>query len=282
MPQKDVILVNIGKNLDTVFVRIPAGKFIMGSSKSGNTFYEEFSNEIEMPQREIFLREFWMGKYPVTNREFFEFVNQDKYQSKDIHNRDDAYWANGELNKPDHPVTGVTWNDAQAFCAWASNKSGMLIRLPTEAEWEKAARGTDGRIFPWGNKFDPSKKIANGGTWHSDSTSPVGSFSPYGDSPYECADMMGNVDEWTSTLFAKYPYDENDGRESAITPAKEYTPFSLSDFDYFKANKHNRVYRGGCFDSKGFDHLRCAHRAFEDAGHRFSFNGFRVCFSVKS
>ena len=120
MAQKDITIVNIGKNIDLVFVRIPAGKFIMGSSKSGNTVYEEFSNEIEMPQHQISLPEFWMGKYPVTNRQFIEFVNRDGYQSKDTHNRSEQYWAKGELIEPDHPVTGVTWNDAQAFCKWVS------------------------------------------------------------------------------------------------------------------------------------------------------------------
>ncbi len=106
-------------------------------------------------------------------------------------------------DKADHPVVTVSWHDAQAFCKWA----GVL--LPTEAEWEKAARGTDGRMWPWGND-KPTKDHCNFNGNVGDTT-PAGSY-PKGVSPYGCLDMAGNVWEWTSSLRRPYPYDGKDGR----------------------------------------------------------------------
>jgi len=117
-------------------------------------------------------------------------------------------------------VVNITWHDAVAYCQWLSEATGKPYRLPTEAEWEKAARSSDGRRYPWGNEFDQNKcntKEAGLGT-----TTPVGQYSPDGDSPYGCADMAGNVWEWTQSLWGenpyepdfKYPYDPTDGREN--------------------------------------------------------------------
>src|SRR5690606_17447059 len=116
-----------------------------------------------------------------------------------------------------HPVVNVTWHDALAFCQWAG------VRLPTEAEWEKAARGTDGRIWPWGGN-EPTDKLCNFNMNVGDTT-PVGAY-PAGASPYGCLDMAGNVWEWTISLWGKdankpdygYPYDPNDGREAPDAP----------------------------------------------------------------
>jgi formylglycine-generating enzyme required for sulfatase activity len=109
-------------------------------------------------------------------------------------------------------VVKVSWHDAVAFCDWLSRETKRPFRLPTEAEWEKAARGTDGRIYPWGDD-PPDENLCNFNNNVGDAT-PIGRYSPQGDSPYRCADMAGNVWEWCHSLFIRpYPYQAGDGRE---------------------------------------------------------------------
>ncbi len=106
-------------------------------------------------------------------------------------------------SKEDHPVVNVTWHDAVAYCKWLAGVTGKAYRLPSEAEWEKAARGTDGRIYPWGDEWHRMRCNASGGK--RGGTTRVGNYSPLGDSPYGCADMVGNVCEWTRSLYRVYP-----------------------------------------------------------------------------
>jgi formylglycine-generating enzyme required for sulfatase activity len=190
----------------------------------------------------------------------------------------------GVLN---HPVVYVTWYDALAYCDWLGGRlralapeyagragnpatsvfwqgiarKELVVSLPSEAEWEKAARGDNGRIYPWGDKFDPV--LANTSEIGLGRTSPVGCF-PGGASPYGVLDMAGNVWEWTRSLWGKnfskpeykYPYDPDDGRED----------LGLRDL---------RVLRGGSFDY--FRRLaRCAYRDRHDPDHRFDYRGFRA------
>ncbi len=192
-------------------VRIPAGPFLMGSTD------EQIKQAIasgldkdwaarERPQHTVELSEYFIGKYPVTNTEYQAFVREAGYKSPQ--GWDGDKYPEG---KSDHPVVNVSWDDAVAYCKWLSEKTGKTYRLPTEAEWEKAARSTDGRIYPWGNEWDPKKLNSKEGG--PGDTTPVGQYSPAGDSPYGAADMSGNVWEWTNSKREKYPYDANDGRE---------------------------------------------------------------------
>jgi formylglycine-generating enzyme required for sulfatase activity len=187
-------------DLEPLMVKIPAGKFLMGSTKEqiADTVTDTrnkdwFQNE--MPQHILELSEYFIGKYPITNREYQAFV------------RDTAYnpprgWDGDQFpaEKGGHPIVNVSWNDAIVYCKWLSKKSRKQYRLPTESEWEKAARGEIGLVFPWGNEFDiraNTREAKIGGT------SAVGHFSPQGDSPYGCVDMVGNVWEWTSSLWGR-------------------------------------------------------------------------------
>ena len=113
----------------------------------------------EQPQHRLYLPEFYIGKYPVTNEQYAAFVKTGRQGAPE-------HWEKGEIpaGKGDHPVVNVSWQDAVAFCRWLSRESGKTIRLPTEAEWEKAARGSDGRIYPWGND-PPTKELCNFGDY---------------------------------------------------------------------------------------------------------------------
>lgn len=167
------------------FCLVPAGEFLMGSADS-----DEEALDSEKPQHKVYLDTYYIGRYPVTNAQYALFLNQSGH-------RPSLKWNNKQIMK-DHPVVYVSWEDADAYCRWAG------LRLPTEAEWEKAARGDDGRIYPWGNEWDAQKcNTYEGGKRGATS---VGVYSPAGDSPYGCADMAGNVWEWTADWYDKGYY----------------------------------------------------------------------------
>ena len=193
-------------------VYVPPGDFWMGSTKR-----DRASSKIERPFHRLYLPGYWIGRYPVTRGqyEYFLSANPDLPTPK--------YWRGqiDQLHDSNHPVRWVTWREALAYCAWLGKMTGLPCTLPSEAEWEKAARGPDGRIYPWGNKWGIDR--ANTIEYHrrqpkqpdgksASHTTLVGLFSPQGDSPYSCADMSSNVLEWTRSLFIPYPYRPNDGR----------------------------------------------------------------------
>lgn len=142
----------------------------------------------ESPRTQVEVPGFRISRTPVTVRHWNVFA---------------AETGRALVDTPDdHPVSGVSWTDAAAYCAWLSDRLGHEVRLPTENEWERAARGDDARRFPWGDEYRPG--LANLVDQGLGTTSPVGSF-PEGASPYGVLDMAGNVDEWTATLYAPYP-----------------------------------------------------------------------------
>ncbi len=185
-------------------VKIPAGKFLMGSTKeqAAQAIKDGLDKnwaEFEQPQHTVELSEYSIGKYPITNREYQAFTKDAKYKPP-------QGWDGGQFPAEEggHPVVNVSWNDANEYCKWLSEQTKKQYRLPTEAEWEKAARGEDGRVYPWGDEFDPKK--ANSSEAKIGDTSEVGQFSPQGDSPYGCVDMAGNVWEWCSDWFDEKGY----------------------------------------------------------------------------
>jgi formylglycine-generating enzyme required for sulfatase activity len=200
-----------GALMDFDWVTIPAGKFRMGSTDSevqdvfraanranSNAQKEWFMSEL--PQHEVYLHSFRIARYPVTNDQYARFVQETGHEP--------PYHWQGKMPPPvllNHPVVNVTWHDAVAYCAWLSEVCAEQVRLPTEAEWEKAARGEDGRTYPWGNRPPPTKERVNFND-HVGDTTPVGRYSPQGDSPYSVADMAGNVWEWTSSKYDQEKY----------------------------------------------------------------------------
>ena len=183
---------------------VPAGVFTMGSDKSR----DKQARDKEMPQYPVEVDAFAISQYPVTVAEYARAVRANVV--REPHESSGMDWTK-QQRRLDHPVVCVSWNDALAYAHWLAKLAGRLWRLPTEAEWEKAARGADGRIYPWGDAFDEAR--CNIGTNNRHGTSPVGSYLN-GRSPYHVQDMAGNVWEWTSSLDRPYPWRQDDGREA--------------------------------------------------------------------
>ena len=167
-------------------VEIPGGQFTIGSDTGGPD---------SKPAHKVDVPTFQIDVFEVTNSDFKAFVDATGYKT-DAEKTGDKPWRTYAVGKDNHPVVKVSWNDAGAFCKWAGE------RLPTEAEWEKAARGTDGRTYPWGNDWDPKK--VNGKESGIRGTTSVGSY-PTGASPFGVMDMGGNVWEWTASAAEHYP-----------------------------------------------------------------------------
>ena len=234
---------------DDRMIWIPAGPFLMGNNGA-----EPYSWSDELPQHSVYLSGYWIGKYAVTRGEYRRFMEATGHAAP-------AYWdavqdwGTGSFTQTDdHPVVGVTWYDAEAYCAWAGG------HLPTEAQWEKAARWTGSypNVYPWGNAWDAEKcnnwydHNAAGGGYKRYQTAPVGSY-PSGASPYGLQDMAGNVWEWVADWYVSYPG-------------------SPSPFDYTGSY---RVLRGGSWGvSDNPD--RCAGRGGNSPSNGWNYFGFRL------
>ena len=242
------------------FVEIPGGPFQMGGDAT--TDPQAFANERwsqASAHGVLDLPAFHLGRYEVTVAQFAAFVAATGYPV------DDQTLRGG----PDHPVANVSWPDALAYCRWLDAtlrtaaatppevsrllRAGARVTLPTEAQWEKAARGTDGRLYPWGS--EPSRDRAN---YQGQGTTPVGRY-PCPGCPYGLVDMSGNVWEWTRSPYQPYPFDPADDREGLEADALW-------------------VMRGGSFaDSARI--VRASTRGAGDPGARRPFMGFRVAMS---
>lgn len=252
-----------GTNLE--LVPVPFGVFDIGGLEQDEELYPS-----DKPQHKRFLDDYYIGKYPVTVRQFAAFVAVTHYLTtaeqcgsgwvnikgrwKSIQGADWRHPSGPQSDvngKADHPVTQVSWHDARAFCRWAGEVTGQKVGLPSEWEWEKAARGTDARLWPWGNE-PPDATRCNYDNNVGDTT-PAGQYSPCGDGPYHCADMAGNVWEWTDSILRLYPYEDDETRGEGT----------------------GRILRGGAFhQARGW--MRCAGRYWYWLDEHLGCLGFRV------
>lgn len=248
--------------LEPQMVSIPAGQFLLGStgeqaSQAAKSGLNQGVAQWEQPQRTIELSDFLIGKYPITMREYQMFVRDANYPSP-------RGWDGDQFpkDKGDHPVVLVSWEDAIAYCKWLSKRSGKKYRLPTEAQWEKAARGTEGQIWSWGNQYEPNR--ANTEEEGIGDTTPVGHYSPQGDSPYGCADMNGNVSEWCGDWFMRHAY-----HQIPVSDPKDPQGPGRSE------RGDARAVRGGSFLCNSID-ARCTRRFRQAQRFRNEDIGFRV------
>jgi formylglycine-generating enzyme required for sulfatase activity len=260
-----------------VMVYVPEGEFTMGNDKGSAN---------EQPQHIVYLDAYWIDRTEVTNAMFALFVEATGYQT-DAEKQGDAWIFDGTgwsevqgadwqhpqgpatnlTNLENHPVVNVSWNDATAYCEWAG------ARLPSEAEWEKAARGTDGRTYPWGEQ-EPAGNLLNFGdvNLYPDSadksandgykfTAPVGSY-PAGASPYGALDMAGNVWEWVNDWY----------RETYYRSAPTSNPSG-------PINGEGRVLRGGSWNHDVLD-IRSSMRIWVNPSDAIDNFGFRCALSL--
>jgi sulfatase modifying factor 1 len=251
--------------------RIPSGEFAMGADDG---------EEDERPAHKTYLDEFFIGTHPVTNAEYAHFVRETNHPSPAVRALpamvSDAleaefrelastyFWNNGTPpeGRERHPVTLVGIEDAMLYCAWLAGKTGKPVRLPTEAEWEKAARGgLDGTKYPWGDTLDPAYAhfLPEPGVKAERGTVEVGSYPPNG---FRLFDMSGNVWEWVSDWYAPHYYS----RARYVNP--EGPERGLM-----------RIVRGGAWVNADGRYLRCAcrHKIPPDS-YAYSI-GFRIAYS---
>jgi eukaryotic-like serine/threonine-protein kinase len=215
-------------------VYLEGGSFLMGNDETAE----------EAPQHEVQVEPFYIDTYPVTNEQYEEFLKATRYAEP-------KYWRNADFNGPKQPVVGVTWADAQAFAAWAGKQ------LPTELQWEFAARGKQNRRYPWGNR-EPDPTFSN----YSDHLNmpSIVTMHDEGATPDGVYDLAGNVYEWTADAYA--PYDSG-RREAAL-----------------KAVPIRRVVRGGSWHSPPPE-LRCTFRRGLFPETQLTTVGFRCVYPAK-
>ena len=228
--------------LNYPLTQIPSGPFTMGTLPTGLR-----KTDPEEPQRSVTLNAYAIGTYHVTNAQYAQFVEDTDYPAP-------LFLGDERFNGAACPVVGISWHDVENFLEWLRAITGEAYRLPTEAEWEKAARGTDAREYPWGNDWTLGK--ANTSEARLKRLTPVGSY-PEGVSPYGCHDMAGNAYSWCSDWFhaQTYQYSPNENPQGAVEGRR-------------------KVIRGGSWVARGEFAARCANRAAYEpirAVHNVSF-----------
>jgi iron(II)-dependent oxidoreductase len=241
-------------------ILIPAGPFIMGSDSVQ-------TNEQNRPQHTVELPAYKIDKYLVTNAQYARFVAATGH-------RPPENWSDGKIptGKVLHPVTLVSWYDATKYAAWAGK------RLPTEQEWEKAARGNDGRRWPWGNSMDAARVNTY---YNVGSTSAVTAY-PQGASPYGVLDMAGNVSQWVADDFLPYPDSDaqRDLFKAKAGVVNSEMDRSLGVLDLVTTEARYKVMRGGSWKSDPFS-TSSFHRNYSLPNYASSFYGFRCAQSVQ-
>ena len=244
-------------------VFVPAGKFFMGSPNG---------NYNERPANQILLDAFLIDVHEVTNAQFAKFVEDTRYRPK-------GPWKRGyQTGQENHPVRFVTWYDAKAYARWAGRD------LPTEAMWEKAARGETGLIYPWGRQW--KEGVARVDLDVDAGPCAVGSF-PEGASPYGCHDMGGNVWEWVNDWYDRYYYESLQAEMLPRNPkgppdgAPPEPRFVKTDTAAGNERSTRKVIRGGGWLKKGKENLRCSKRSWSNPRYWLNDTGFRCAISLK-
>lgn len=229
--QADALITTLAPGVTMEFVRIKAGAFLMGSDRNDSLAVVD-----EMPPHEVTLADFLLARQAVTRRQYQAFIRA-------TGRRAPQDWPAGRIpaGEEDQPVVNVTWQDAQEFCRWAARQSGHAVRMPSEAEWEKAARGSDGRRYPWGNQAP--------GSWL------YTLFREGAAGPYGCMDLVGKVSEWVSDWY-DHKYYQNSPKQNPSGPARG----------------SERGLRGGM---SGKEPARAAERYHKDPTYHSTTIGFR-------
>ena len=245
-------------------VYVPAGPFIMGSADG---------NFDERPPHNVHVDAFLIDVHEVTNAQFERFVKESGYQPK-------GPWQRGfEAGQEDYPVRFVTWHDAMAYAQWAGRT------LPTEAMWEKAARGQESLLYPWGNRFDSGLARVDLDT--DAGPAAVGSF-PQGASPYGCLDMAGNVWEWVNDWYDRHYYENfasqevvrnPTGPEDGAPPEKRFVDSGTAAGNERSTRK---VIRGGGWVRSGQENARCAKRTWGNPRYWLNDTGFRCAIPLRN